>query len=444
MLKGIDVSEHNGNIDWENTNIDFAILRLGWIGNSRNEKDKYFDKNYCECKRLKIPIGVYVYNYVKTPQRASECANWVLEQLEDKDLELPIYIDMEDASLVGLGKKTLTEICNSFNNTVETKFWAGVYANLNWFNNYLLKDEIKQKYTTWIAHYGASENKYKGEYDMLQYTSDGTVSGIKGRVDLNIMYRDLITEIDECRNTNKKKMDFLGITKFHQYGYKGSGITIASRETRTAKHGSMVADILEQIAPEACFLYNENYQNGTDADIYTTSLFSLSDKFERHQKTSQSLYDKGVFLCCAVGNDGETRQTFLSTLPCWTSIGAYDLVDGKPKKMYYSSVTEDIDFCSFTNMATEKGNFNGTSCATPVFAAMCALAQQFFKLNLGRKLTNKELLRFIKDNCIDLFDEGHDDRSGWGLFVLPDPEKIDVNKYVINDEGDFDNGEIRI
>ena len=74
-------------------------------------------------------------------------------------------------------------------------YWAGVYANLNWFNNYLNKDIIKSKYTTWIAHYGVSPLKYNGQYDILQYSSNYNVNGIKGKVDINEMYRDLVNEI---------------------------------------------------------------------------------------------------------------------------------------------------------------------------------------------------------------------------------------------------------
>lgn len=205
-LKGVDVSEFQGVIDWKKakSNVDFAILRLGWVGNSTCKLDKYFTRNYNECKKLGIPVGVYVYNYVKTPQRAAKCAKWVLEQLEGKSLELPVYIDMEDGSILRLGKNILTDICIAFNTEIEDKFWAGVYANRNWFDNYLRKDIIKKKYTTWIAHYGVSENKYKNEYDMLQYTSAGKVQGISGKVDMDVMYRDLIAEIT---GHHKKSVD---------------------------------------------------------------------------------------------------------------------------------------------------------------------------------------------------------------------------------------------
>lgn len=197
---GIDVSEHNGSINWDAAkgNIDFAILRLGWIGNRENHTlDVKFEENYNECKRLGIPVGVYVYSYCKSSAAAQSGANWTVNNLSGKKLELPVYIDMEDGSTIEAGRDELTNICIAFNSIIEqTGRWAGVYANRNWFDNYLNKDEIKARYTTWIAHYGVDPYKYEGQYDMLQYSSGGSVSGISGRVDINQMYRDLINDIN--------------------------------------------------------------------------------------------------------------------------------------------------------------------------------------------------------------------------------------------------------
>ena len=199
-MRGIDVSEHQGNINWDSVKgqIDFAILRLGWIGNHDNHTlDTKFERNYNECKRLGIPIGAYVYNYCVNEATAQSGASWTISQLKGKTLELPVYIDMEDDSGINLGKDLNTAICKAFNNIIESAgIWAGVYANLNWFTNYLNKDVLVPRYTSWIAHYGVSPDKYEGQYDMLQYTSSGKVSGINGNIDMNEMYRNLIEEIN--------------------------------------------------------------------------------------------------------------------------------------------------------------------------------------------------------------------------------------------------------
>ena len=196
---GIDISQHQGVVDWNKikSQINFAILRLGWIGNKENHTlDTQFERNYSECKRLGIPVGIYVYCYSNCEETARSGANWTLQQLQGKNIDLPVYIDMEDNSIAGTGKDNLTNICIAFNTIIEKAgFWAGVYANRNWYDNYLNKEEIKKRYTTWIATYCDGIDKYKGEYDIWQNSSKGRIDGISGNVDTNYMYRDLIGEI---------------------------------------------------------------------------------------------------------------------------------------------------------------------------------------------------------------------------------------------------------
>ena len=200
---GIDVSEHQGEINWDKvkSHIDFTIIRIGWIGNNNNHTiDKQFQRNYEECKRLKIPVGIYVYCYCNNEETVKQGAKWILENIKDKKLDLPIYIDLEDNTISNLGKEKLTNICIEFNTIIEnSKLWAGVYANENWFNNYLNKDEIKRRYTTWIASYKSGTNHYQGEYDIWQNSSNGNIEGISGNVDTNYMYRDLINQVGNTK-----------------------------------------------------------------------------------------------------------------------------------------------------------------------------------------------------------------------------------------------------
>ena len=215
---GIDVSTFQGNIDWDKvkSQISFAILRLGWIGNKNNHTlDTKFERNYSECKRLGIPVGVYVYCYSNCEDTAKAGAEWTLQQLNGKSLELPVYLDMEDSSIANLEKDKLTNICIAFNTVIENAgLWAGVYANKDWFDNKLNKDTIKSKYTTWIAHYTSGTNKYQGEYDIWQNSSSGKINGISGNTDTNYMYRDLIAEIGNKTTstpTNTKSIEELAV-----------------------------------------------------------------------------------------------------------------------------------------------------------------------------------------------------------------------------------------
>ena len=208
---GIDVSEHNGIVDWEKVKnvINFAILRIGWIGNKNNHTlDKQFIRNYQECKRLNIPIGAYVYNYCSSVETARQGGDWAVNQIKSLDFDLPIYIDMEESSLTKLGKNILTNIVHAFNDKIEKcGFSAGIYANLNWYDNFLNKDELKKRYTTWIAHYTNQTELYKNNYDMWQKSSTGSFYGVAGRFDLNIMYRDLIGEIATAKEQKQENFN---------------------------------------------------------------------------------------------------------------------------------------------------------------------------------------------------------------------------------------------
>lgn len=237
---------------------------------------------------------------------------------------------------------------------------------------------------------------------------------------------------------NWGKFNYLGILKFHGKGFKGKGITIASRENTISKHGNQVADVISQICPEANILVKQDYTNPAkrekNIDVYTTSIFYASDKYERNVQAAIDFYNEGTILCCAVGNDGSSSCTSLSKYAHWLSIGACLLNNGKVTRANYSSVTKEIDFMSFSSLKTNKGTFTGTSCASPCFAAMIALVQGFFKEKIGRKLTQEEMLNFIKDNIQDLEEEGFDNKTGFGIFILPDPDTINVNKYITNEE----------
>jgi len=206
-MKGIDVSKHQGKINWNlvKNNINFAILRIGY-GMYNSQKDKQFERNYSECKRLGIPMGVYHYSYAKNIDQAKKEANLVLNWLKDKELQLPVYFDIEDNSQSGLGKEMLTNMCIAFCETIENAgLWAGVYANKYWFNSLLNREVLESKYTIWVAQY-YNKCTYNGKYDIWQYTSSGRINGINGNVDMNYMYRDLISEIGN-KTSNKTNIE---------------------------------------------------------------------------------------------------------------------------------------------------------------------------------------------------------------------------------------------
>ena len=214
MKKGIDVSHYQKKIDWSKAKkvVDYAIVKIG-EGRYSNQKDEYFERNYAECKRLNIPIGVYSYAYAQSVTEAKEEAKRVIEWLNGRDLDLPVYYDMEDARMQKLGKYVLTEIATAFCREIEQAgYWAGIYANLNWYNNYIDYEKLRKMFTLWIADVDNTTNqtKYEGRFDMFQYSWLGKVDGIIANVDMDVMYRNLIEDIKKSKANkvlNNKKSD---------------------------------------------------------------------------------------------------------------------------------------------------------------------------------------------------------------------------------------------
>ena len=220
--------------------------------------------------------------------------------------------------------------------------------------------------------------------------------------------------------------------------FQGQGIKIASRESEKTEHGRKVAELLRYLVPKSTILTDEDYNDEiNDFDIYTTSLSFGSDKFAKNVNKSQELFENNKFLICAVGNHSSDSQTAISKNNYFQSIGACSLKNGKPVREYYSSITDDLDFMCLTNFKLSDGIFNGSSCAAPTFASMICLLQSTILDKFNKKLSNKELLALIKQNLIDLEKEGHDSKTGHGLFILPKPwnlnytyeEEEEVKRY---------------
>ena len=194
----IDVSEHNGTINWEQakSHIDGAILRCGYGMDIASQDDKQWARNVAECERLGIPYGVYIYSYATNTDRAKSEAQHVLRLIQGHKLSYPVYFDMEEPGTEGAAVANAI----AFGNIVEAAgYWCGVYYNRNWHNN-VIKGQL-DRFTRWGAGYGTNngqkQDKYKPGFgeDIWQYSSVGSVPGISGGVDVNVCYRDFPAEI---------------------------------------------------------------------------------------------------------------------------------------------------------------------------------------------------------------------------------------------------------
>lgn len=204
MYKGIDVSEYNGTINWQQVKSDGVEVAILRSVKKNGVTDGQFENNYTGCRRNGIAVGVYKYSYAKTINEAVQEANAVLTLLGNRKLECKVWLDMEDISQRGLTTSALTSIIKAFRDVViNAGYEFGIYCNLDWYNNVLDIAEIsKFNSNWWIARYGkntgAADYTYKPAMANIgwQYTSKGNVNGISGYVDMNEYYAepDTITQ----------------------------------------------------------------------------------------------------------------------------------------------------------------------------------------------------------------------------------------------------------
>lgn len=202
---GIDVSSHNGEIDWKavGENTDFAIIRAGYRGYGTEGKiseDKYFRQNIENALKAGVPAGVYFYTQAVNTNEAEEEAEFVAELLKGYNLDLPVFIDFEypndeDGSPIGrmhnarLTKKQATENILAFCKSIQKAgYKAGVYSSSNLYTLQLLANEFDKDICIWVADYNSSI-KYTGRYEIWQYSKNGSCAGVNSKYcDVNRLY----------------------------------------------------------------------------------------------------------------------------------------------------------------------------------------------------------------------------------------------------------------
>lgn len=197
FVKGIDVSEHNGVIDWEKvkaSGVGFAMLRAGYGLTA----DKRFARNATECTRLGIPFGVYWFSYAMTAERAAQEAATCLGLITPYKLNCPVAFDFEYDSVNYASKKGLTitktlasDIARAFCRAVRAAGHSVMnYANPDYLNRYF-DEGVQAEFPLWLAQWPngtPSLDKPPRLCDIWQYTEKGDVPGISGPVDLDVCY----------------------------------------------------------------------------------------------------------------------------------------------------------------------------------------------------------------------------------------------------------------
>lgn len=195
-LVGVDVSAHQKEIDWEKVRqagVDFAVLRAayrGYTGGGLN-MDPYFQKNFKAAKAAGLQVGVYLFSQAISVEEAVEEAEFLLEILDGEMLSLPVYFDWEyveaESRTQNMGSSEVTAFAQAFCSKIEEAgYEAGVYFNQS-LGYLVLNLSRLTDYAFWLAEYQSVPN-FNFDFGLWQYTSSGTVPGIEGDVDLNVLF----------------------------------------------------------------------------------------------------------------------------------------------------------------------------------------------------------------------------------------------------------------
>ena len=196
MLNIMDVSRWQGEIDWDaikaSGKVDGVMLRALGKRNGKPYVDPTFEHNYAECGRVGLPIGVYYYTSAASKAAADEELAMLKQVLTGKTLDLPVALDAEDGSLTILNARELSDLLGYALGVIQG--W-GVYAMLYTYlsfaqKNLLMGGSALRPYDVWLAAYRSMKPKTAFSYGMWQYTSEASIPGVNGPVDLSRAYKN--------------------------------------------------------------------------------------------------------------------------------------------------------------------------------------------------------------------------------------------------------------
>lgn len=192
----IDVSSHNGDINWEKVKeagIKGAMIRVGYrgYGDATIVEDDCFQKNIAGAKDAGLKVGVYFFSQATTPEEAIEEAEYVTKKIWGRGVTLPVAFDMEpfmgNERFINHDIKSKTEMADAFLKVISKFGYEPIlYGNPTWLTNDVDISKLTE-YPVWLAHYTFS-TEWPYAFRMWQFTSQGRVSGINGDVDLNLIF----------------------------------------------------------------------------------------------------------------------------------------------------------------------------------------------------------------------------------------------------------------
>lgn len=203
LVYGMDVSQHNGKINFKKAKrdgIEFVFIRVGYTGYTKSSFSLNLDKKYKtyikDATKAGLKVGVYWYSQSTKVSEAKKEAKALLKAIKGYSITMPVVFDYEFADTkkgrldsAKLSKTNMTANALAFLNTVSNAGYdACIYASENFLEEHLYANQISSSFKVWLANYSSKTN-YKGDYEFWQHTAKGRVSGMRGNVDINFWYK---------------------------------------------------------------------------------------------------------------------------------------------------------------------------------------------------------------------------------------------------------------
>ena len=300
MYKVIDVSKHQGDINWQAVKaagIDTAIIRCGFGDDIPSQDDPFWRANVERARAAGLRIGAFLYSYADSVAHAQSEASHAIRLLQGISLDLPIFYDMEDENTTGKCSPVLLgDMAEIFCKALQDAgYQVGIYANKYWFTN-KLTDPRFEKWDKWVAQY-YKECTYSGTKVGWQYTSTGSVDGVQGNVDISEFYKDYLTETVATTAPQEKLPDITGykgtsiVGALNQFGYDSS---YAYRATIAGKLGigdyrGSAEQNLELIRRLGGVVYHAQPSKPSYTEYIVKNGDTLSGIAERYNTNYQSL-----------------------------------------------------------------------------------------------------------------------------------------------------------
>lgn len=346
-MTGVDLSYHNGNVDFNSLKqygVEFVILRAGY-GRETSQKDKKFDEYYASAKNANIPVGAYWYSYADSVDDAKREADACISVLKGKQFEYPIFYDLEDNSQAGFSKDMITDIAIAFCERLESQnYYVGIYANTNWWTNKI--DQARtDKFVRWLADYRANPNMTIPR-DMLQYTSNGSVSGVPGRVDMNNSLKDfksIIVPLSKNGFSNSNEQTPPATT----YDYKSGTYTVVAQRLNV-RYGPGTN---YSIKPLSELSVNARAKGGYVKGVVFTATNVINNLGESWAETPSGFV-------CIQNKDGIYAEVGDKSVRFNYTAGDYKVVADKLNVRYGPSLSYNIiPFTSLTQEAQRQGGY---------------------------------------------------------------------------------------